>query len=65
MTKYVDSLDQNIKFAPGQLARIKRLTDFDLTMLLSEINDHGWEDALKILPFMSETHGWNESGEDE
>lgn len=36
-----------------QLAQIRLLDDFDLIMLISEINDHGWsvaQETLKLMP---------------
>lgn len=36
------------------LAWIKSLEDFDLIMLLSEINQHGWDAALQIIKSMKD-----------
>lgn len=44
----------NLKIQKKYLELIRRLDDFDLTMLLSEINDNGWEDALKLLKTIEE-----------
>ena len=43
----------NINITKEELKFIRGLKDFDLTMLLSEINDHGWLTARKLLPMMS------------
>ncbi len=45
----------NQKISTEQLALIRRLGDFDLTMLLSEIHDHGWEVAEKTLGMIRES----------
>jgi hypothetical protein len=37
-----------------QLAKIRRLDDFDLIMLISEIHDHGWKVAQRTLDMMPE-----------
>lgn len=42
----------NQDISPEQLAKIRRLSDFDLIMLLSEIHDHGWEVASQTLEMM-------------
>jgi hypothetical protein len=33
----------NIKISAEELRQIRELPDFDLTMLLSEVNDFGWD----------------------
>jgi hypothetical protein len=40
----------NIKITKEELSFIRSLKDFDLTMVLSEIHDHGWPMARKLLP---------------
>jgi hypothetical protein len=42
-------LGDNISITSAELALIRRLDAFDLTMLLSEINDHGWTVARTTL----------------
>jgi hypothetical protein len=42
-------LGANISITAAELALIRRLTAFELTMLLSEINDHGWTVARTTL----------------
>lgn len=42
----------NIEITAEELARIRMLEDFDLTMLLSEINDHGWVHARQTFFLM-------------
>ncbi len=44
----------NQKIHPEVLDQIRKLGDFDLTMLLSEIHNHGWPKAQKILFFMKD-----------
>lgn len=39
----------NIKVTKETLDIIRSLEDFDLTMLLSEIQDHGWSMAEKLI----------------
>lgn len=42
----------NIEIDSETLGCIRRLTDFDLTMLISEIHDHGWAAGKKLIPMM-------------
>jgi hypothetical protein len=42
----------NQKVTKQQLDKIRKLTDFDLIMLISEIHDHGWIVAAKTLEMM-------------
>ena len=35
--------DPNLEISPVVLKQIRQLQDFDLIMLLSEINAHGWD----------------------
>ena len=42
----------NLDLSDSQLAKIRKLDDFDLKMLLSEINDYGWNAAKIILDSM-------------
>ena len=39
----------NIDITKEELAFIRSLEDFDLTMLLSEINDHGWSQGRRLI----------------
>lgn len=39
----------DMEISPDELAEIRKLNDFDLTMLLSEIHDHGWPVASLLL----------------
>lgn len=48
-------MDENIKIAQIELDFIRSLKDFDLTMLLSEINDHGWDRAKLLIPLIQKT----------
>ena len=43
---------KNQKVTSEQLAKIRALDDFDLTMLISEIHDHGWDFAQITLAMM-------------
>lgn len=40
----------NQRISSQELATIRSLDDFDLTMLISEIHDHGWPVADRLLP---------------
>lgn len=37
---------QNIEITKEELAKIRRLSDFDLTMLLSQLEDFGWQRSI-------------------
>lgn len=43
---------ENQKITAEELADIRKLADFDLTMFLSEVHDHGLANALCLLPMM-------------
>ena len=43
---------KNQEVTASEMEKIRKLEDFDLTMLISEIHDHGWPDARKILEMM-------------
>lgn len=45
-------MDRNQKITREELRQIRSLEDFDLTMLISEIHDHGWPQAKKLLPMI-------------
>jgi len=45
-------LGDNQKVTEAEMAKIRRLDDFDLKMLISEIHDHGWPVARKTLAMM-------------
>ena len=47
-------MTENQKLTPEELAAIRRLDDFDLTMLISEIHDHGWPTARLTLQLIVE-----------
>lgn len=42
----------NIRITEAELAAIRTFNDFDFTMLLSELNDHGWGEARKLIPMI-------------
>jgi excisionase family DNA binding protein len=46
-------MGKNITVSQEELAAIRGLSDFDLTMILSEISDHGWPAAQGLLPMIS------------
>lgn len=48
----------NIEITPEELAFIRSLGDFDLTMFLSEINDHGWGVARQTLRMIRDAVDW-------
>lgn len=45
-------MSKNQKITAEEIARIRALDDFDLIMLISEINDHGWQTAKITLAMM-------------
>ena len=47
-------MTENQKVSKAELEFIRSLCDFDLTMLVSEIHDHGWPQARKLLPMIKE-----------
>jgi uncharacterized protein YdaT len=50
----VAAMGKNQQVTEKELAKIRRLSDFDLIMLISEIHDHGWPTARKTLLLMPE-----------
>jgi len=46
-------LGDNQRISKSELDLIRRCCDFDLTMLISEIHDHGWPVARTLLPLIS------------
>ncbi len=46
-----NGMNQSITVEEGR--KIRALGDFDLVMLISEIHDHSWPDARKILNLMA------------
>jgi len=42
----------NIEITEAELRELRQLADVDLVMLLSEINDRGWEAAKRTLAAM-------------
>jgi hypothetical protein len=47
-------MSANQKVTKEQLEKIRNLDDFDLVMLISEINDNGWKIAARTLEMMPE-----------
>jgi hypothetical protein len=46
-------MNENVVVSAEDLAFIRSLSDFDLTMLISEINDHGWKGGGEdLIPMM-------------
>ena len=50
----VAGMGANREITKEQLRKIRCLDDFDLIMLISEIHDHGWGKAAKVLAVMTE-----------
>lgn len=50
----IGGTNENRKVTKAEMAKIRRLGDFDLIMLISEIHDHGWEVARKTLTMIPE-----------
>jgi|TARA_B110000908_G_C10183740_1_gene416983 hypothetical protein len=48
-------MDDNIDIDKKDLDFIRSLKDFDLKMFLSEINEHGWEKATALIPYIRKT----------
>ena len=42
-------MKENIEITEQELKNLRSLADFDLTMILSDIHDHGWPLARKTL----------------
>lgn len=47
-------MSKNIRIGQDELSFIRSLDDFDLKMVLSEINDNGWVEAKKLLWIMQQ-----------
>jgi hypothetical protein len=47
-------MNENQRITKEQLDKIRRLADFDLIMLISEVHDHGWPVAARTLELMPE-----------
>ncbi len=43
-------MSNNQEINASELEAIRSLPDFDLTMLISEVHDHGWPAAQLLLP---------------
>ena len=54
---------KNIEITKAEIDFIKGLEPFDLTMLLSEINDHGWPMARKLIVVMADVLKRNAVGQ--
>jgi len=48
-------MEDNIDMNKKDLDFIRSLNDFDLKMLLSEINEHGWGKAKVLIPLIRKT----------
>lgn len=48
--------DPNQKISKAQLDQIRSLRDFDLTMLISDVHDHGWPIAARTLELIMECY---------
>lgn len=47
--KVDDSRDSNIRITADELALVRRLSDFDLMMFISDVSSHGWQMARRTL----------------
>lgn len=56
MPVIIEGTTPNQKVSPAELDKIRRLADFDLIMLISDIHDHGWQLARKTLALIPEKH---------
>jgi len=52
----IKHINDNLEISPEILEQIKKLTNFDLLMLLSEIDQHGWEIAQTTLQMILESY---------
>jgi hypothetical protein len=50
-----DFAGDNIRLSKKDAAFIRSLPDFDMAMLLSEIDNYGWSSAKKIIPLIEES----------
>ena len=48
-------MENNLSIEKKDLDFIRSLKDLDLVMLISEINDHGWDRAKSLLPHIRKT----------
>lgn len=46
----------NQKITPDEMTAIRTMSEFDLTMLISEIHDHGWPEGRKLIPMILEAN---------
>ena len=49
----------NIEITPEEIGHIRKLSDFDLKMFLSEFEAFGWNQARALLPFIKQTEARN------
>ena len=52
-------MSKNVEITPDELRAIRELGDLDLTMIVSEVNAHGWEVARVLLPVIVRTNTAN------
>ena len=57
-----DNEAEDIAITPAELAHVRSLDNFDLTLFLSELHDHGWPIARKLLTIIEETHEFRAGG---
>lgn len=50
-----DLLGENIDITADEMCFLRTLGDFDLKMFLSEIDEHGWPAARKLLPLIRQS----------
>lgn len=55
-------LDGLCPVTPDELAKIRGLDDFDLTLFVSELHDHGWSVAAVTLELMPDKRASRHEG---
>jgi hypothetical protein len=48
-------MEDNLVIDESVLDFIRGLKDFDLVMLLSEVDEHGWDKARALIPYIRKT----------
>jgi hypothetical protein len=46
---------KNQRITEEEMRAVRTMSDFDLRMLISEIHDHGWPIARKLIPLILES----------
>ena len=45
----------NVEITEQEMLAIRTMSDFDLTMLISEIHDHGWDKGRELIKYILES----------